>query len=406
MPSIVFVAPIHASATLRFVQAAASIPGVRCGLVSQEPGESLPADLRQKLAAHWRVEDAFNSDQLAAAVQALSRTIGPVSRLLGILEQLQVPLAEARRKLGIPGLTPEVANNFRDKALMKTILRQHGLPCAKHALAHSADEALSFASQVGFPLVIKPQAGAGAKATFRVDDLPALRQALQVHQPTAAHPTLVEEFVVGDEFAFDSIAVDGRVRWHSFTRYLPTPLEVLRNPWIQWCVVLPRSIDEPRYRAFREIGAKALSVLGLDTAMAHMEWFQRRDGSFAISEVAARPPGAQFTTLLSYAHDADFYSLWARLMATGELHAPERRHAVGAAYLRGQGTGRIVAVHGLDEAQREMGGLVVEARLPQKGQAPADTYEGDGYVIFRHDDTAVVERALARTISLVRVELA
>ena len=31
-------------------------------------------------------------------------------------------------------------------------------------------------------------------------------------------------------------------------------------------------------------------------------------GGIAISEAGARPPGAQFTTLISYAHDCDFYS--------------------------------------------------------------------------------------------------
>ena len=32
-------------------------------------------------------------------------------------------------------------------------------------------------------------------------------------------------------------------------------------------------------------------------------------------------------------------------------------------------------------------------------------YEGAGYVIFRHPDTAIVERALRRTAEVVRVEL-
>ena len=50
------------------------------------------------------------------------------------------------------------------------------------------------------------------------------------------------------------------------------------------------------------------------TGLSHMEWFRRGDGSIAISEVGARPPGAQFTTLLSFAHDLDFYRAWAELM--------------------------------------------------------------------------------------------
>ena len=87
-----------------------------------------------------------------------------------------------------------------------------------------------------------------------------------------------------------------------------------------------------------------------------MEWFRRADGSIAISEAAVRPPGAQFSTLISYAHDFDLYSAWARLMIFGEFDPPERRYAVGAAYLRGQGDGKVRAIHGLDEAQSQVAG--------------------------------------------------
>ena len=55
--------------------------------------------------------------------------------------------------------------------------------------------------------------------------------------------------------------------------------------------------------------------------------------------------------------------------------------------------------------ERELGLLVTDARLPQIGQLPSGSYEGEGYVILRHLETAVVERALSRLITLVRVEL-
>jgi hypothetical protein len=84
---------------------------------------------------------------------------------------------------------------------------------------------------------------------------------------------------------------------------------------------------------------------------------------------------------------------------------PERRFAVGAAYLRGQGQGRVKAIHGLEAARREVGDLVVETRLPEVGQSPSGSYEGEGYVILRHASTEVVEKALKRLVTLVRVEL-
>jgi hypothetical protein len=212
---------------------------------------------------------------------------------------------------------------------------------------------------------------------------------------------------VGDEHSFDTVSIDGKPVWHSLSHYRPTPLEVLRQPWIQWCVQIPREVDSPRYDDIRRVAFAALRALGMGTGVTHLEWFRRPDGSVAVSEVAARPPGAQFCTLISYAHDVDFYAAWARLMVTDRFDVPERRYSAGAAYLRGQGGhGHVRAIHGLQQALHEVGPLVVDARLPSVGQAPTGTYEGEGYVILRHPDTAVVERALKHLISTVRVELA
>ncbi|MFN2625695.1 MAG: acetyl-CoA carboxylase biotin carboxylase subunit family protein, partial [Mycobacteriales bacterium] len=364
MAAVVFVAPFFLEATLRFVDAAADLPGVRLGLVSQDPVEKLPPRLRGKLAAHYVVADGMDPQQIADAVRGLAPRLGGVDALVAALEQLQVPLAEVREALGIAGMNVETAHNFRDKSRMKTVLRAAGVPCARHQLVGSAETARQFVHEVGYPVVAKPPAGAGAVSTFRLDSDHALREWLAV-QPLSPHaPTLLEEFMTGDEHSFDSVCVDGDVVWHSVSRYYPTPLEVVRNPWMQWVVLLPRDISVPAYDEIRRVGPAALSALGLGTGLTHMEWFRRPDGSVAVSEVAARPPGAQITSLLSYAHDIDFYRAWAALMVFNRFDPPSRRYAVGAAYLRGQGQGRVRTIHGLAELQRELGHLVVEARLP------------------------------------------
>lgn len=405
MPNVVFVAPFFMEATLHFVDAVASLPGVRCGLIGQESEERLPPGLRAKLAGHYAVADALDPKQIADATRAMARHLGSVDRLVGSLEQLQVPLAEVREALRIPGMDAQTAHNFRDKARMKTVLRAHDVPCARHALCTVADEARAFVRAAGFPVVVKPPAGAGARSTFRLDTTEHLERWLAIDPPSPHAPALVEEFMTGDEHSFDSVVLDGSLAWHSISRYLPSPLDVLRNPWIQWAVLLPRDISGREFDGIRDAASTALSVLGLRSGLTHMEWFRRGDGRVAISEVAARPPGAQFTSLLSYAHDVDMYGVWARLVVHEEFEPPMRCWAVGAAYLRGQGSGRVRAIHGLDVLQRELGELVVEARLPQVGQAPGGSYEGEGHVIVRHHDTEVVEGALRRIVSVARVEL-
>jgi glutathione synthase/RimK-type ligase-like ATP-grasp enzyme len=86
------------------------------------------------------------------------------------------------------------ARNFRDKAQMKSVLRAGGIPCARHRLADSAAAAADFAREVGFPLVVKPPAGAGAKSTFRLDDADDLRVWLDAAPPTPDRLALLEEF--------------------------------------------------------------------------------------------------------------------------------------------------------------------------------------------------------------------
>jgi formate-dependent phosphoribosylglycinamide formyltransferase (GAR transformylase) len=405
MRHAVFVVPFLFETSVRFLRAALRLPGVAVSLVSQDPLERFDPEIRSGLAAHWRVDDALSADHLTQAVEGLSRQIGPADRLIGVLEQLQVPLAEARERLGIPGLSAEAAECFRDKAVMKTRLREAGLPCARHSLATNTQQLKQFLDEVGFPVVVKPPAGAGAVDTFRLDSADQLPQMLATWPPHPSRPMLIEEFIVGDEHSFDAVCIHGRCVWFSISDYTPTPLEVMSNNWIQWCVQLPRELEGRGYEAIMEAGPRALDALGMGTGLAHMEWFRRPDGSIAISEVGARPPGAQFTTLLSFAHDTDMYSAWSRLMVEDHFDPPERTHSAGAAYLRGQGQGAVKAVHGLEQAQRELGELVVDVKLPHVGQPNASSYEGEGYAILRHPRTDVVEQGLKRLVEIVRVEL-
>jgi hypothetical protein len=406
MKSVVFVAPFFAETTLRFVSAVSLTEGAQTTLVTQERVAELPPELRSRLAGHVRVADAFDPGILRQAVERVGREAGrPVARVLGTLEELQVPLGEVRDALGIEGMGAEAGRNFRDKARMKSVLRAHGLPCARHTLARSPDDATAFVESVGYPVIVKPQAGSGSRGTYRLSGRDDLAGCLRSMPPSPSRPLVFEEFIVGEEHSFDSIALGGRPVWYSINDYLPGALEVVREPWIQWCVLLPREVDDPRYDGIKQVAAEALDALGMDSGMSHMEWFRRPDGSVAISEVGARPPGARFVHLISWAHDFDLFRAWADVVVHDRFTPRPRPFAAGAAYLRAQGTGRVAGVRGLLQVLQDLGPLVVEKRIPEPGQPTSGTYEGEGYIIVRHPDTEVVRAALERIVSSVRVDL-
>jgi biotin carboxylase len=377
--------------------------GVRVAVISQDDPGLLAPELRARISRFERVADALASEELVAATRRVSDALGPVHRLLGVVEQLQEPLATAREVMGLPGMSAAVTRRFRDKTLMKQLLREAGLPVARHRQVDTSEGARAFAAEVGYPVVVKPPAGAASQTTFRADDEAALTRALGPTSLAAGGVVLVEELVTGQEGSFDAFVRDGQLWFHSVSEYHPTPLEVMENPWIQWTVLLRR---EPAPPELVEAGRRTLEVLGLETGMCHLEWFRRRDGGLVVSEVGARPPGAQLPTLISRAHDVDCLGVWARLMVRHErAPIPERAYATGGAYLRGQGEGRVRAVNGLDQVVRELGPLVTDVRAPSLGQEKSKSYEGEGFVLVRHPETRVVEEALRHVISTVRVEL-
>jgi biotin carboxylase len=401
MRNLVFVTPFPSRA-MKEVRALAGLGEVRMLGITQEAPSGGDAEMFTDLVT---VDDTDDPAQLIAAARVLERRHGRIHRVLGVRESLQVPLGELRRALGVPGLGPDTAELFRNKARMKDELRHHGLSCARHRLLRSWNDAEALIAEIGLPVVLKPPAGFGCKETWRVRTIDELRGALSALHASPENPALAEEFLVGREFTFEAITIDGQVRFHSLSCYYPTLLEAMETPEIQHVVVLPRDISGSEWSGAVDLGVRAITALGFDTGVTHMEWFRHDDGSLAIGEIAARPPAGNHMSITGLAYDIDMDRAWARAVVDDAFDGPfTRRYAVGCAYLRGVGSGRVLRVTGVDRVQELVGRLIVEASLPQPGAPRGDNYDGDGYIIVRHPETEVVHAALKTITETIGVE--
>ncbi len=401
--NVVFAAPFPSYDVMRFVKALSRLDDVRLlGVFGR-----ITDEVRACCDDVALVDDGTSVDDLTDAVKLLSRKHGRVHRLVGINEVLMVQLAQVRERFGIAGTPVKTATLFREKALMKEALRAAGLPVAKHALVTSVKQALHFAESVGFPLVVKPPAGVGAKSTYRAATADELVQVLGRMAPRSDRPVLVEEMLQGTEHSFETITVKGTPRAFSFSDYLPGCLEVLEHPWMQWVCRLPREVNRPTYERAKSAGIAAIRALGLDDGMTHMEWFARPDGSIAIGEIAQRPPGPQLCQMTGLVNDVDVYRAWARAVVDGALDAPwNRRFAAATAWLRGVGRGRVTGTSGVQQAHQLLSPHLIEARLPTVGAKKNDGYEGDGYLVLRHERTDVVTALIRSAIETLKVEYA
>jgi hypothetical protein len=381
-------------------------------VISEDPEEAIPQALRPRVAGHYRVRHSLDAEALTEAARAITKGVGKIDRLTGALEQLQLPMAKVRDALDIEGIRTEVAQNFRDKDRMKEVLRANGVPVAKSVLVASSAALRKAVGELGFPVIVKPQAGLGARSTYRLgssEDLADFER--KGVQPSPSSPLQVEEFIRARERTCETVTVHGKSVWRSGTRYLPSPLEVLETPWKQYCVLLPREEDEPDFVRFHSINEAALRALfgpsastAAGTALTHMEWFLRDDGSALVNEVGVRPPGVQIMPLMSLAHETNFWDDWARLIALDEFAPKPRKWASGAAFFRGQGAGpRIVSVEGVEDAVQAAGDALVEFRTPKVGQPRAESYEGEGWATVRHATTEGASQALLSLIQRVQI---
>ena len=401
--NILFAAPSPSYDVLRFVRALAGLEGVRLlGIFGRRSKEA--SQLCSDIAI---VDDPMSLADLKEGAGLLLKKHGRAHRILGINEVLMVQLAQLREHFSVEGTRVRTATLFRDKADMKDALRKAGLPVAKHALLTTEKEARAFAEAVGFPIVLKPPAGVGAKSTYRIRNGSDLVQALKSMDMRKDAPVLAEEMLRGTEHSFETITTGGVPRATSFADYHPGCLEVLENPWIQWACVLPRETKRASYEKAEKAGIAAIKALGLEDGMTHMEWFARSDGSIAIGEIAQRPPGPQLCQMTGLVNDIDIYRAWARAVVDGDFDAPwKRTYAAGTAYLRGMGHGRVSSIRGVREANALLGPYLVEAKLPDIGKAKNESYEGDGYVVVRHTSTTKVRELIKTAVETIKLQYA
>jgi formate-dependent phosphoribosylglycinamide formyltransferase (GAR transformylase) len=406
--NVVFVEPSFPRNQREFVRALAEVGATVIG-VGETPAEGLDDQLKGWLHHYEHVPNVTDVDRMTDVVRWIQGRVW-VDRLEATIESHTLPAAEVRERCTIPGTSVRTTWLCRDKPSMKAALREAGVPTAASTAAGTAAEVRAFAEQVGYPLILKPRAAAGAQDTVRVDDDAELARALAAFGAAGASSIAVEEFVEGHEGFYDTIAVDGRVELDFATHYFPTVLEAMRTRWISPQFVTTNRIDDaPFYAEVRELGQRVITALGIGTSATHMEWFHGPKG-LRFSEIGCRPPGVGAWDLYSAGNEIDTYRQWASAIVHGHVpDRPTRRYAAGIVALRPDRDGTISGVSGLDEAQRRHGEWVLDARFPEPGtptQPVEAGYMANAWVRLRHPDYDHLRHMLDDVGRLVQVHAA
>jgi len=351
-----------------------------------------------------QVADTGDAEQLIATARTFAERHGRVDRIVTATETLLHPVASANELLGLEGLSAETVRRALDKSSLKSTLERAAINTARDQILTGDEDALRFANDVGFPIVLKPLNGSGALATLRVRNADQLELALELMRPAPQNAILAEACLRGQELCLDTITVGNEPRFYSICCYNPSILEAVEDSRIQWTCVMPRDIGGVQYKDFIKQGLNAVRALSVGNAMTHMEGFLVDGESPCFTDATLRPAGARIGPMLAFAYDIDPYLAWARVAIDGCFDGPwERRYAVGTVFLRGTGEGQVKQTEGVESVSTKFGELVAESRLPRVGAAKSATYTGDGYITVRHPDTGVVEEVLQEIAQTIRI---
>jgi hypothetical protein len=383
---VLFLSPHYPEEMLDFTRGLAEV-GARVYGVGDMPAAGLPAKVKPYLYDYVQLQGLMNEDHALGRLVDIARQIG-VDRVETLWEPLVLLAAAVREALGLPGMDRNTALGFRDKPIMKARLLPANVRVPCFGRSESDEGVLAAAREIGYPVVLKPVAGAGTADTWRVDD----EQQAKAKLATMGHvaEVSIEEFIEGTEFTYDAVAINGKPAFESVTQYHPPPLQGRTLEWISPAQITLRDPYIPALDVGIQLGRQVLEVLGMGTGFAHMEWFKTKQGEAVFSEIACRSGGGKLMDAINYANDIDIYREWARAVCWHSFDAvPKRKYHVCSVFKRAQGQGRIVAIDGLDRVQQRCGpGLVVTDLLPighQRRNWKA-TLLGDGYVMLRSPD--------------------
>ncbi len=387
--NVVMISPGFPLEMAYFTRGLAAVGATVIG-VGDQPEHALPAAARDSLA-HYEHVSLADENAVLTALHGLAQHVR-IDQVECLWEPYMILAARIRESFGLPGMTVAQTVPFRDKEQMKQVLDAAGIRTPRHSSTSTIAGAWEAAESIGFPLIVKPIAGAGSADTYRVDSLDELSTVLSLvrHVPEVS----VEEFVEAEEFTFDTVCAGGEVLFENICWYRPRPLVARTLEWVSPMTVALRDLDQPDLLAGRAMASRqVLAALGFEAGFTHMEWYRKADGEVVFGEIGARPPGGRTVDVMNYTTDGDLFLGWAEAVVHGRISQPlDRHYNTASIFKRAEGNGRIVHIAGLDRLLPEFGEAVATLELLPVGAPRRDwraTLISDGMVIVRHHDLDV-----------------
>ncbi|WCL55202.1 carbamoyl-phosphate synthase large subunit [Gimibacter soli] len=357
----------------------------------------------ETVSTDYDTSDRLYFEPLTAEdVIEIIRTEQQKGKVKGVIVQFggQTPLklAEALEEAGIPilGTSPDAIDLAEDRERFQVLVNKLGLLQPKNGLARSLEEALAVATEVGYPVLLRPSYVLGGRAMELVHDEEGLRRYInEAVQVSEGSPVLV------DGFLKDAIEVDVDALSDGETVHIAGIMEHIEEAGIHSgdsaCSLPPYSlpvglVNEIKRQA--RLLAKALNVVGLMNVQ-----FAVKNGEVYLIEV--NPRASRTVPFVAKAVASPIAAIAAQVMAGAKLSSfqlkdPITEHVAvkevvipwarfpGVDVLLGpemKSTGEVMGIDRTFAMAFYKSQLAVGVKLPEEGQVFVSVKDSDKHAL-------------------------
>ncbi|HAJ65898.1 MAG: carbamoylphosphate synthase large subunit [Oscillospiraceae bacterium] len=302
--------------------------GVNVLGIGDQPYDELRFELKSSLTEYYKVSSLEDYDQVYRAVAFFIFKYGRIDFLESNNEYWLEQDAHLRSDFNIAGgFRVEDVPRIKYKSGMKEYYRRAGIPTARFHMVGDAAGCRAFIKEVGWPVIVKPDNGVGAVATYKLENEEQLDAFLS--ERDGRFPYIMEEFIDGQINSYDAI-IDSRGE----------PLFETGNITGIAIMDIVNNRDNSLYHILKELpedtrafGRAAVKSFGVKSRFVHFEFFRlTRDqhigkkGQLVALEVNMRPSGGYTPDMINFAHSTNVYKIWADMVAFDRSKMPVGEH--------------------------------------------------------------------------------
>ena len=306
--------------------------------------------------------DLFHTPDKALEIIKAEHHKNPFDGIMTLYEPALEVVSQLTEELNLPGLSPFVISNCRNKQKMREVLKDNDLNTPYFKEVENEEELKNLS--LPYPVVVKPSNGFSSQGVSRANNkkelIDSIEKVRRVNEEDLSKFTknktgmVIEQFIDGPEFAIETFSVEGKVYVLSIG-YKGNS----KGPFFEEGVyIAPAQLEENVWQSIAQEAARAANALGIENGPAHIELRLDPAGKPYVIEIGARIGGSGIShyivkesTGINYMELVFYYVLG--LKPPVLKNERKRKKVVGNYIIPVQGHGIFKEIRGLEDVRRD-----------------------------------------------------